>query len=57
MKVSVVTPNFNGKRFLKDYFDSLNSNSNSANIGEAITVDNGSDDGRVEFIKNYRKNF
>lgn len=55
MKVSVVTPNFNGKKFLKDYFDSLNSN--SANIGEVIMVDNGSDDGSVEFIKNYPKNF
>lgn len=55
MKVSVVTPNFNGKKFLKDYFDSLNSN--SANIGEVIMVDNGSDDGSVDFIKSYPKNF
>lgn len=55
MKVSVVTPNFNGKKFLKDYFDSLNYNSD--NIGEVIMVDNGSDDGSVEFIKSYPKNF
>lgn len=55
MKVSVVTPNFNGKKFLKDYFDSLNSNADS--IGEVIMVDNGSDDGSVEFIKSYPKDF
>lgn len=55
MKVSVVTPNFNGKEFLKDYFDSLNANSKF--IGEVIMVDNGSDDGSVEYIKGYPKDF
>ncbi len=55
MKVSVVTPNFNGKEFLKDYFDSLNANSKF--IGEVIMVDNGSDDGSVEYIKDYPKDF
>ncbi len=55
MKVSVVTPNFNGEKFLKDYFDTLNLNSDY--IGEVIIVDNGSDDNSVDFIKNYPKDF
>ncbi|MDO5848645.1 MAG: glycosyltransferase family 2 protein [Methanobrevibacter sp.] len=55
MKVSVVTPNFNGEKFLKDYFDSLNLNSKY--IGEVIMVDNGSSDNSVEFIKKYPKDF
>lgn len=55
MKVSVVTPNFNGKRFLKDYFDSLNAN--SEHIGEVIMVDNGSTDGSIELINSYPKDF
>lgn len=55
MKVSVVTPNYNGKEFLKDYFNSLNLNSEY--IGEVIIIDNGSTDDSVNFIKNYPKNF
>ena len=54
MKASVVTPNYNGEKFLKTYFDSLNNNKES--IGEVILIDNGSTDGSVEFIKNYSKN-
>lgn len=54
MKASVVTPNYNGKKFLKTYFDSLNNNKES--IGEVILVDNGSTDGSIEFIENYSKN-
>ena len=53
MKVSVVTPNYNGKDFLYAYFESLNKNSNE--IGEVIIVDNGSRDGSQEFIRNYRE--
>lgn len=53
MKVSVVTPNYNGKDFLYAYFESLNKNSNE--IGEVIIVDNGSNDGSQEFIRNYRE--
>ena len=53
MKVSVVTPNYNGKDFLYAYFESLNKNSNE--IGEVIIVDNGSSDGSQEFIRNYRE--
>ncbi len=54
MKVSVVTPNYNGKRFLKNYFDSLNKNCEF--IGEVIIIDNGSEDGSLDFIKDYQKN-
>ena len=50
MKVSVVTPNYNGEKFLKAFFDSLNRDSEF--IGEVIIVDNGSTDGSVEYIKN-----
>lgn len=53
MKVSVVTPNYNGKDFLYAYFESLIKNSNE--IGEVIIVDNGSTDGSQEFIRNYRE--
>lgn len=55
MKVSVVTPNYNGERFLKAFFESLNNDSEC--IGEVIIVDNGSDDNSVEFIKGSSFNF
>ena len=46
--LSVIVPNYNGKKFLKDCFESINSQNN---ILEVIIIDNGSDDGSVEFIK------
>ncbi|MBQ6100318.1 MAG: glycosyltransferase family 2 protein [Methanobrevibacter sp.] len=49
MKVSVVTPNFNGERFLKAFFESLDDDSEC--IGEVIIVDNGSSDASLEYIK------
>lgn len=49
MKVSVVTPNYNGEKFLKAFFESLNEDSQC--IGEVIIVDNGSTDGSKEYIK------
>lgn len=55
MKVSVVTPNYNGERFLKTFFESLNDDSEL--IGEVIIVDNGSTDGSREYIKNSSFNF
>ena len=55
MKVSVVTPNYNGERFLKTFFESLNND--CEHIGEVIIVDNGSDDNSKEFIKNHSFNF
>ena len=55
MKVSVVTPNYNGEKFLKTFFDSLNDDCNC--IGEVIIVDNGSADKSVDYIKNNSFNF
>ncbi len=55
MKVSVVTPNYNGERFLKTFMDSLNEDSEY--IGEVIIVDNGSSDGSIDYLKNNRFNF
>ena len=48
MKVSIITPNYNGKDFLDTYFKSLNSQIDY--IGEVIIIDNGSTDGSLEFI-------
>src|SRR5437588_6739749 len=47
--VSVVIPNWNGKRFLAGCLDSL-LQQDHAEI-EVIIVDNGSKDGSVEFLK------
>lgn len=55
MQVSVVTPNYNGEKFLKTFFDSLNRDCEF--IGELIIVDNGSTDKSREFIRNYSFNF
>ena len=54
MKASVVTPNYNGKEFLKTYFDSLNRNKDF--VGEVILVDNGSTDEIIEFIRKTLRN-
>jgi len=55
MKVSVVTPNYNGEKFLKTFFNSLDCDSEY--IGEVIIVDNGSVDKSREFINNNTFNF
>lgn len=55
MKVSVITPNYNGKKFLKTYFESLNNDSEY--IGEVIIIDNASTDGSKEYIRNTSFNF
>lgn len=55
MKVSVVTPNYNGERFLKVFFESLNNDSEL--IDEVIIVDNGSDDGSKDYIRTNSFNF
>ena len=55
MKVSVVTPNYNGEKFLKTFFESLNNDSEF--IGEVIIVDNGSTDSSKEYIENNSFNF
>ena len=48
MKVSVVTPNYNGEKFLKTFFESLNNDSEF--IGEVIIIDNGSSDNSKDYI-------
>ncbi len=55
MKVSVVTPNYNGEKFLKTFFESLNEDCEY--IGEVIIVDNGSNDKSKEYIKSNSFNF
>ena len=55
MKVSVVIPNYNGEKFLKNLFDSLNADSEC--IGEVIIVDNASSDKSKEYIDRYKFNF
>jgi GT2 family glycosyltransferase len=48
MKVSVIIPNFNGQSFLKNCLDSLY---NQKIPLEVIVIDNGSEDGSVDYIK------
>lgn len=55
MKVSVVTPNYNGEKFLKIFLESLNND--DEHIGEVIIVDNGSGDGSLDYLKNNSFNF
>lgn len=55
MKVSVVTPNYNGERFLKTFFESLDNDSEY--IGEVIIVDNGSVDNSKDYIRNNEFSF
>ena len=55
MRVSVVTPNYNGKKFLNAFFESLNNDSEL--IGEVIIVDNASTDGSKEYIESSTFNF
>ena len=51
MKVSVVTPNYNGLKFLNNYFETLLIQSRF--IEEIIIVDNASTDGSIEFIEEF----
>ncbi|WP_298521772.1 glycosyltransferase family 2 protein [uncultured Methanobrevibacter sp.] len=55
MKVSVVTPNYNGERFLKAFFESLDNDSEC--IGEVIIIDNGSSDESKSYINSHSFNF
>lgn len=55
MKASIVTPNYNGERFLETFFESLNNDSEC--IGEVIIVDNGSTDKSKEYIMGNDFNF
>ena len=49
MKVSIITPNYNGVEFLDKYFKSLSQDSDY--IGEVIIIDNGSADSSLDYIK------
>ena len=49
MKVSIITPNYNGVEFLYKYFKSLSQDSD--HIGEVIIIDNGSTDSSLDYIK------
>ena len=49
MKASVIIPNWNGKHLLKDCLESLKNQ--SYKDFEIILVDNGSEDGSVEYVK------
>lgn len=51
MKVSVVTPNYNGLKFLNTYFETLAIQGRF--IEEIIIVDNGSTDGSIQLIEEY----
>ena len=51
MKVSVVTPNYNGLKFLNNYFETLLIQSRF--IEEIILIDNNSTDGSIEFIEEF----
>lgn len=53
MKVSVVTPNYNGVKFLNNYFETLLIQSRF--IEEIVIIDNASTDGSVEFIEEFIK--
>ena len=53
MKVSVVTPNYNGQKFLNGYFETLAFQSRF--IEEIIIVDNASTDASVELIEEFIK--
>lgn len=52
--LTVIIPNYSGKNFLKDCFDSLQNQNYSFKV---IIVDNGSHDGSVEYIKEYFPEF
>jgi GT2 family glycosyltransferase len=54
IKVAIIIANWNGKKYLKDCFDSL-AGQTDQNF-EIIFVDNGSEDGSVDFVEdNYSK--
>lgn len=55
MKVSVVTPNYNGEKFLKTFLESLDNDNDC--IGEVIIVDNGSNDASLDYLKSRTFNF
>ncbi len=55
MKVSIVTPNYNGSKFLEVYFKSLTAHKDF--IEEIVIVDNASSDGSVEYISKIKEDY
>lgn len=51
--VSIITVNYNGKKFLKQLFTSLKKTNYPESKQEIIVVDNGSSDGSVGYVKRY----
>ncbi len=54
ISLTVIIPNYNGKHYLKDCLESLENQNSDFKV---IIVDNGSDDGSLEFIKEYYPEF
>ena len=48
-KVSVIIPNYNGKKYLKDCLDAMENQ--SFRDFEVLLVDNGSEDGSREYVE------
>lgn len=55
MKFSVITPNYNGERFLEQTINSVISQREDGVNLEYIVVDGGSQDGSLEILEKYRK--
>lgn len=53
-EVTVIIPNFNGKHFLRECFDSLEAQDHPFNL---VVIDNGSSDGSVDFIKKHHPEY
>lgn len=54
MKISVITPNFNGERFLEESLKSVQSQSRPGVEIEHIVIDGGSRDGSLAILDRYR---
>lgn len=54
-KVSIVIVNLNGKRYLKNLFDSLTTIDTPIELFEVVFVDNGSTDDSIRFVEQYKK--
>ena len=53
MKVSIITPNYNGEKYLKEYFQSLTIQ--KQHIDEVIIIDNNSKDNSKQIIQKYQE--
>ena len=49
--ISILTVNWNGKRYLDDLFDSIYSLNSPIEKIQVLMVDNNSDDGSVKYVK------